>query len=106
MNENQQGLSLFEALIATLMVTVVILGFIHLQSILIDDLERTKKRLKGERAAFQLLEVYPDLIVIDLPKNWTSQLITQSYNQHCKIVKVSINPDLGKVITQERLFCQ
>ncbi|WP_392559501.1 prepilin-type N-terminal cleavage/methylation domain-containing protein [Orbus mooreae] len=105
-NNNQQGLSLLEVLIAVLMMSVVVLGLTNLQAVLISELDAAKKQLQGERIAFQLLEVYPDRITVDLPQGWDYQVINEQYTMACKRVKVIIQPNLGKQITQERLFCQ
>lgn len=103
---DQSGLTLFEVLVAILIFAIVILGFLHFQSLLITDMRHAKHRYQAERLAFQLLEVYPAIITVDLPSRWQYHVTESQYNVQCKIVKVRIQPDLGDEIAQVRWFCR
>lgn len=105
-DNNAKGLSLLEVLLAVLMLSIAILGLINLHAVLMAELNIAKNHLKAERAAFELLEVYPALITVNLPHGWRYQFTNQSYNRGCQRVRVIIQPNLGKDITQERLYCQ
>lgn len=105
MSDSQKGLSLLEVLISILIINIAMIGFINLYSILCSELERAKNQIKSQRMAFQLLDVYPDSILVNLPSGWHYQVINQPYNQYCYKVKVIIQPNLDETITQERLYC-
>lgn len=102
----QLGLSLIEMLIAMLIMSITILGLLNIQSILLAELDRANKQLYMQRITFQILDIYPDIIPVDLPNGWQYQILAQQYNSDCLDVKVIIQSFLGNSITQERLFCE
>ncbi|WP_392562753.1 prepilin-type N-terminal cleavage/methylation domain-containing protein [Orbus sturtevantii] len=104
--EKMAGSSLFEVLIATLIICSIMLGLINLQSTLSTNIDLANKKSHAEQMAFQLLDVYPDSIAVKLPNGWQYQVNKTKYNYHCDIVKVIIQPLFGNSISQERLFCQ
>lgn len=105
-SKQNSGSSLFEVLIAIMMTCSVVLSLIDLQSILSANFDLANKTLHAERIAFQLLDVYPDTIMVNLPTSWQYQVSKVRYDNLCNIVKVTIQPPLGNNISQERLFCQ
>lgn len=103
----QLGLSLIEMLIAMLLMSITILGLLNIQSILLAELDRANKQLYMQQIAFQILDVYPEIIPVDLPNGWQHRILAQQYNPDCLEVKVIIQSIEGNsIITQERLFCQ
>lgn len=102
----QLGLSLIEMLIAMLIMSITILGLLNIQSIFLTELYRANKQLHMQRIAFQILDIYPEIIPVDLPNGWQYQILAQQYNSDCLEVKVILQSIEGNSITQERLLCQ
>ncbi|WP_392553249.1 prepilin-type N-terminal cleavage/methylation domain-containing protein [Orbus wheelerorum] len=105
-DKQNSGSSLFEVLIAIIMTCTIVLFLINLQSILSANVDLAKKTQHAERTAFQLLDVYPNSISVDLPNGWQYQVTKTRYSHRCDIVKVTIFPLLANNINQERWFCQ
>lgn len=105
MNNNQSGLSLIEVLITNLIFSIIILGLVNFQSELVTSLQQAKNYHLAQMHSFKLLERYPNIKSVDLPNGWQYQITTKQYDQHCKIVFVTIKPNKGNEAIQQRWFC-
>lgn len=103
MNHND-GFSLFELLIAILLFSIVMVGFIQFQTTLTTTMWQAKAKNNAQTIAFEILERYPDTTTIKMPSNWNYQIIQIPYLQ-CQIVKVTIYTDYMHEINQQRWFC-
>lgn len=107
MNDHKQsGIALLEVLIAILILSISLLSLVKLQTILVTHLERTNQQLNAQHFAFQILDIYPQHLPPIMPVGWQYQLLKTQEEQNCIIVKVIVQPPLGKQVAQERWYCK
>lgn len=104
-NKNSMGFSLIELMIASLLFSIIILGFTDFQKTLIHQHHYLSNRLQAEQIAFELLESYPDIANHIIPNGWQYTLQSDPYNSRCKMVLVTVTPNNLKSVKQKRLFC-
>lgn len=105
-NHKQNGIALFEVLITIVILSISLLSLVKLQTVLVTHLERTTQQLNAQHLAFQILEIYPQFLPEMVPTGWQYQIHTTQAEQNCVIIKVIVQPPLGKQVTQERWFCK
>ncbi|RKS87074.1 type II secretion prepilin peptidase-dependent protein C [Orbus hercynius] len=76
-----------------------------MQSVLLANLSQAKEQQQAEHIAFQLLDIYPNTDLIELPSNWLYRIMITPYLDHCHIVRITVQPNLGNSVTQDRWYC-
>ncbi|MCX8649432.1 prepilin-type N-terminal cleavage/methylation domain-containing protein [Gilliamella sp. B2776] len=104
-NKNIMGFSLVEVMIASLLFSIVILGFTGYQQSLIYQYHYLSNQLQAEQIAFELLESYPEITNDIIPNDWQYTLKSEQYNIRCKMIFVTVTPMNYKSVNQQRLFC-
>lgn len=99
------GFSVIEVMIAILLFSIILLGFINYQQLLLHKHRHWLSTRQANQIAFQLLESYPQIAEPRLPAEWSYNINNLSINNHCKMVFVSITLQQQKKIQQQRLFC-
>lgn len=99
------GFSIIEVLIAALLFSIVLLGFITYQQALITKHHYFSNTLQANQIAFQFLDSYPYIADQLIPNNWQYDMQSILFNNRCKIVIVTIISPNHKKIQQQRLFC-
>ncbi|OCG60323.1 hypothetical protein A9G41_01340 [Gilliamella sp. Nev5-1] len=104
-NKNITGFSLIEVMIAILLFSMIMLGFINYQQTLFNKHRYFANNLRANKIAFQLLDSYPYTISQIIPSGWQYNINTQIYNAQCKMVFITIKTSNKQTIQQQRLFC-
>lgn len=104
-NTPSNGFSLIEVMVATLLFSIMLLGFINYQQVIVKQYHFLSNRLKADKIAFALLDSYPQNADKIIPKGWRYAIQTQPLNTQCKMVLVIITIPNEKEIQQQRLFC-
>lgn len=99
------GFGVIEIMIAILLFSIILLGFINYQQRLLHKHRHWLSTRQANQIAFQLLESYPQITEHRLPAEWSYNINSLSINSHCKMVFVSITLQQQKKIQQQRLFC-
>lgn len=103
--KNITGFSLIEVMIAILLFSIVLIGFVNYQRVLLNKHHNLSNTLQANHFAFQFLDSYPQNVDNILPKYWLYNIENKLFNSHCKMVFVSITPPKQTKIQQQRLFC-
>ncbi|XKM14633.1 prepilin-type N-terminal cleavage/methylation domain-containing protein [Orbaceae bacterium ac157xtp] len=106
MINDQRGISLFETLIAMLIFSIILLGFLKYKSVIEADMYYARQKFEAQQATFQLLDIYPESFNLNLPDNWYYRIDKQRLGFRCKNIIVTITPKMGEELKQSRLYCQ
>ena len=104
-NKHINGFSIIEVMIASLIFSLFLIGFMNIQKKLLDKHHYLKNKLQADQIAFQLLDSYPFVPQHIIPKGWEYSVQRQTYNNQCTLVKVIINTSQNNKSQQQRLFC-
>ncbi|MFQ0997969.1 prepilin-type N-terminal cleavage/methylation domain-containing protein [Gilliamella sp. BG6] len=99
------GFSLIEVMIATLLFSIIMLGFVNYQQALFYKHHYFTNYLRANKIAFQLLDSYPYTTNQIIPSGWHYKLTSKTYNAQCKMVVITVNAPNKQVTKQQRLFC-
>lgn len=104
-NNNITGFSIIEVMIASLLFSIILLGFVSYQQALITKHRYFSTTLQANQIAFQLLDSYPYSTVQIAPNDWQYNIQSILFNNQCKMVVVKVTSPNHKQIQQQRLFC-
>ncbi|OCG15957.1 hypothetical protein A9G24_01010 [Gilliamella sp. App6-5] len=104
-NKDIAGFSLIEVIIATLLFSIIMLGFINYQQALFNKHHYFANYLRANKIAFQLLDSYPYIPNEIIPSGWHYKITNKTYNAQCKMVVIMVNAPNKQVAEQQRLFC-
>nr|WP_255475403.1 MULTISPECIES: prepilin-type N-terminal cleavage/methylation domain-containing protein [unclassified Gilliamella] len=104
-NKNFAGFSLIEVMIATLLFSIIMLGFINYQQTLLNKHRYFANNLRANKIAFQLLDSYPYTSHKIIPSGWQYKITNKIYNAQCKMVVITVSTPNKQVVKQQRFFC-
>ncbi|QIQ21716.1 prepilin-type N-terminal cleavage/methylation domain-containing protein [Zophobihabitans entericus] len=102
---SESGMSLVETLIALFLFAGVIVSLLTYQQTLTESFYTKQKQQQAWRIGFQLLDSYPDSLSGIIPDNWQARVNVVRHLEDCKVVEVSVKPDIGQMISLVRLIC-
>lgn len=102
---HQTGFSLIEVMIASLLMSIIMISFLGYQKVLFHQQHYLSNFIQAQQIAFQLLDSYPEIASHLVPDNWQFDIHTESYLASCKMVSITIMPPNQKQVKQQRLFC-
>lgn len=104
-NKDIAGFSLIEVMIATLLFSIIMLGFINYQQALLNKHRYFANYLRANKIAFQLLDSYPYIPNEIIPSGWRYTITSKRYNAQCKMVVITVSAPNKQVVKQQRFFC-
>lgn len=101
----QQGFSLVEVLIATLLFSMTMIALLNYQQTLLTSVTMQQNHQQAWRIAFQQLDIYPNIEPKLLPSRWHSQLSVIKQRGSCRMIQATVIPDVGAKVELQRWFC-
>lgn len=102
---HQTGFSLIEVMIASLLMSIIMISFLGYQKVLFHQQHYLSNFIQAQQIAFQLLDSYPEIASHLVPGNWQFDIHIESYLASCRMVSITIMPPNQKQVKQQRLFC-
>nr|WP_091346022.1 prepilin-type N-terminal cleavage/methylation domain-containing protein [Gilliamella sp. ESL0254] len=104
-NKNIAGFSLIEVMIAILLFSIIMLGFINYQQALLNKHRYFANYLRANKIAFQLLDNYPYTTNLIIPSGWRYTITSKRYNARCKMMEITVRAPNKQITKQQRFFC-